>query len=185
METADLSSFSVNSEIDSLFSNERLLLQLDGVCLRARRGNEGDVESIHQFLTTAGIAPPVGKEDGAGAPSINSSVPTVSSLTRDLSSEVIQCNQVFPVYILLEKQKEDGQWQVCALTQWSFGFSTWKGRVMNLNTFIPGVYEEIAMRYIIKTAVVLGISRIVFQVSIIIAIVIVSPFFLLQLTHPY
>jgi len=182
MEAVDLSSFSVNSEIDSLFLNsERLVVvQLDGVSLRARRGNEGDVESIHQFvLTSTGIATPVGKEDGAGAPNINiSSVPTVSSLTRDLSSEVIQCNQVFPVYILLEKQKENGQWQVCALAQCSFGYSTWKGRVLNLNTFIPGAYEEIAMRCIIKTAEVLGCSRIVFQVSIIIVSVIVSPFFL-------
>lgn len=167
MEAADLSSFSVNSEIDSLFSSgERLVL--DGVSLRARRGNEGDVESIHQFLTTAGIAPPIGKEDCAGAPSMNSSIPTVSSLTRDLSSEVIQRNQLFPMYILLEKQNEDMQWQVCALTQWSFGYSTWKGRVMNLNTFIPGAYEEIAMRCIIETAVILGCSRIVFQVGIII-----------------
>lgn len=168
MEAADLSSFSVNSEIDSLFSSGERLVQLNGVSLRARRGNEDDVESIHQFLTTTGIAPPIGKEDCACAPSMNSSIPTVSSLTRDLSSEVIQRNQVFPMYLLLEKQKEDMQWQVCALTQWSFGYSTWKGRVMNLNTFIPGTYEEIAMRCIIETAVVLGCSRIVFQVGIII-----------------
>ena len=149
-----LSPLNVYSEIDALLKRQELVGGL-----KARRGNDSDVESIHQFLTVTAEANKDTTTLG------NSSVPTICGLSGSLSLSSMQCSQPIPVYIMLEKQNENGQWQLCALAQWSFGYSTWKGRVMNLNIFQPAAYEETGMKILTNIARILSCSRIVFQVS--------------------
>jgi len=149
-----LSPLNVYSEIDALLKRQELVGGL-----KARRGNDSDVESIHQFLTVTAEANKDTTTLG------NNSVPTICGLSGSLSLSSMQCSQPIPVYIMLEKQNENGQWQLCALAQWSFGYSTWKGRVMNLNTFQPAAYEETGMKILTNIARILSCSRIVFQTT--------------------
>ena len=148
MTAIKLSPLSVYSEIDHLLHGEKLV---DGV--KARRGNESDVETIHQFLTA---------ETDTNTNNLgNGTLPTISSLSMSM-----QYGQGYPIYLLLEKKNEDGQWQLCALAQWSFGYSTWKGRAMNLDTLQLAAYEETGMKCLINIARLFSCSRIVFQVSV-------------------
>jgi hypothetical protein len=95
-------------------------------------------------------------------------VPSFDSLEQSLSSTCVEYDGFQPVFIFVEERNgndADG-WHVCSLAQWSFGYSTWKGRVMNLNTFLPGKYESILMKILVTIAKELDCKRLVHQVRL-------------------
>lgn len=79
-------------------------------------------------------------------------------------------NGDYPIFLQVEQRKQE-TWSISSTVQFSFGYSTWKGRVMNLNSFlIQKDVEKDLQRCIIdalkKIAQVLLCARIVFQVGV-------------------
>ena len=79
-------------------------------------------------------------------------------------------NGDYPILLQLEQRKQD-TWSIASMVQFSFGYSTWKGRVMNLNSFLIHKNVEKDLQYCIigalkKIAQALLCARIVFQVGV-------------------
>lgn len=93
-------------------------------------------------------------------------IPSIDSLTQSLSSTCVEYYGFQPIFIFAEERKsdDDNDWQICSLAQWSFGYSTWKGRVMNLDAFIPGKYESILIKTLTTIAKEMDCQRLVHQV---------------------
>lgn len=75
-----------------------------------------------------------------------------------------------PIFLQVEQRKQD-TWSISSTVQFSFGYSTWKGRVMNLNSFLIQKEVEKDLQYCIinalkKIAQALLCARIVFQVGV-------------------
>ena len=80
-------------------------------------------------------------------------------------------NGDYPILLQVEQRKQD-TWSISSIIQFSFGYSTWKGRVMNLNSFLIQKVVEKDLQYCIinalkKIAQVLLCARIVFQVGVV------------------
>jgi hypothetical protein len=135
---------------------------------RVRRGVAKDSSMIHAFLhgiTTSSSSELPNRQDVTCGGELKRIIPNQDSLEKFLMIKSSGQDGLQPVFILVEDWKEDtNDWRLCSLAQWSFGYSTWKGRVMNLNTLISGTYEALLMKILILTARELKCMRIVHQV---------------------
>ena len=90
-------------------------------------------------------------------------------------NEVVE--NVIPIYIILEKQAGD-TFDVCGTSLFTLGYSTWKGRVMNLDLFLAENHNHgnIMMQCLAKIAKLLDCTRIVHLVSFC-GMILVCPFY--------
>lgn len=145
----------VHSIVDTTILETKVDCQheFDDDLIRIRRGTANDARKIHQLLLL--------DVHRAGA----NTTPIDSIATYGLDDEYYNdgFSSFQPVFILIEEQSDGSRWDICSLAQWSFGYSTWKGRVMNLNTLASGKYEKLIMKVLIKIAKELNCMRIVHQ----------------------
>ncbi len=116
--------------------------------LRFRRANSMEPR-IEDFLNALNFIP--------------SDDPNVRSDSAKSESSV---NDTVPIYVILEKE-EKGDYEVCAVALFTLGYSTWKGRVVNLDLFIAenDDYAIRLMKYLAAISKRLECARIVHQVS--------------------
>jgi len=150
MRPKELSLSSIRSAIDGLLSSEND--KLSSQKIRVRRATINDLEAIHHYLSSR-----------------QANVVPLATLQEDFSSIDKKGVHVHPICILLEVERENGSESLLsAASLWSFGYSTWKARVMNLDTFIADAeeHEQILMQCLVNIAKLLECKRIVHQVRL-------------------
>jgi hypothetical protein len=142
----------------------------DGFIRFRRPLAEMDAKRMHEFLQNLKITPtsppPSALKKKASNVLATGIIPPLDSLKQSLSSTCVEYYGFQPIFIFAEERKgdDDNDWQICSLAQWSFGFSTWKGRVMNLDAFIPGKYETMLIKILTTIAKEMDCKRLVHQV---------------------
>lgn len=145
MSTHQLTIHSIHEVVDNCLSN--LFSKEDEeekeVLIRCRRGLDKDINSINDFCLEH------------------------EYLSSSLSSRECNTHPSY-FYILLEaKEVGDDSFSMKGFAVWYIGYSTWKGRVMNLDTIhtTKSVSENILMNALVKIARAFAFSRIVYQVQ--------------------
>ncbi len=139
MVLADLSAASIHKAIDEKLD----FLNNSEQKFKLRRSD--DLETFHSLLS-----------------------PTKSEQRLHTGTYLNDVHDVIPIYIILEKEEGglDGMC-ICGASLFSLGYSTWKGRVMNLDLFVAENEQrgETMMQCLTEIAEVLDCARIVHQVS--------------------
>ena len=156
-----LSIQSINDIIDSCLSKLCFTEEKQEAQIRFRRGVNEDVDSINAFCLEH------------------------ECLSSSLSIPRKKSN-VHPslFYILLEAKETGGDsFHMKGFAVWYIGYSTWKGKVMNLDTIYvtKSMPEDILMNALVKIAQSFAFSRIVYQVSVFK----VCSFFVIQIVSFY
>ena len=139
----ELSIESIYSFVDKSLSEENLSLRESGLRARGARPTLGLASEIQEFLSTS---PYIDKhEDFLVNPNVTDTV---------------------PVYVILEKKIDQSYtYMICAVSLFTIGYSTWKGRVVNLDFFLAHDHENTMMQCLIKISRSLNCARIAYQVS--------------------
>ena len=139
----ELSIESIYSFVDKSLSEENLSLRESGLRARGVRPTLGLASEIQEFLSTS---PYIDKhEDFLVNPNVTDTV---------------------PVYVILEKKIDQSYtYMICAVSLFTIGYSTRKGRVVNLDFFLAHDHENTMMQCLIKISRSLNCARIVYQVS--------------------
>ncbi len=166
MTTIGLSISSLYAALDELLSSSRGNEKNNYLCRRAKLD---DLSSIHEFIT--GICSAGKDQNLLGAMPFEALQKDYSDAIEGSTSVDFRGAReaVIPFYIVLE---EEGNLRGVAL--WTFGYSTWKGRVMNLDTLatdetLDGVetskpLQVMLMTTLISVAKLFDCVRIVYQV---------------------
>ena len=135
--------------------------------LRCRRPTLNDLDSIHEFVMHEANEPDAEQKDC-------NSIGYLEVLRKVLDAK----GEPIPICIILEEAKAPGSYELRGFALWTFGYSTWKGRVVNLDTFVTsgsgikscsGSQNEnnrTLMMCLVRMARILDCSRIVYQVSV-------------------
>ncbi len=161
----------INHQIDECllsYENEKDSKKTQGILLpqtlRCRRGVDKDIDTIHQF---------------------SSSVAAAAGVDEDYSDSERTSAADHPLhfYILLEeikleekdgKDKDHGhdtksQSILKGVAMWYFGYSTWQGKVMNVDTLLisrdGSINEKILLDALVTIAKSFSLRRIVYQVK--------------------
>jgi GNAT superfamily N-acetyltransferase/uncharacterized protein YjiS (DUF1127 family) len=129
--------------VDKVLAGVRLPKKLS-YAPRFRRATSLDMHAVHEFLALEDVP-----------------LTTVEILEGDMTRS--RQNGVMPFYIIIEEKEEDGGYYMMGISLWSFGYSTWKGRIMNLDLIIAGVYEQYMMTCLAKIAQSLDCQRIEYR----------------------
>ncbi len=163
MATIDLSISSLYAAVDERLASTRDNEKNQYLC---RRAKPGDLSAIHELIK--GIYPAEKDQNFLETIPFEALQKEYSDVTEDGASVGVR-GAVIPFYIVLE---EDGNLRGVAL--WTFGYSTWKGRVMNLDTLVTDEtsdeekkskpLQNKLMTTLISVAKLLDCARIVYQV---------------------
>ena len=129
--------------VDKVLAGVRLPQKLS-YAPRFRRATRMDMHAVHEFLSLEDVP-----------------LTSVEDLERDITGS--RQHGVMPFYIIIEEKEEDGGYYMMGISLWSFGYSTWKGRIMNLDLIIAGVYEQYMMTCLAKIAQSLDCQRIEYR----------------------
>lgn len=141
--------------------------------LRCRRPNINDLDAIHEFVVNYDEHVLNVKHKDCNSFGYFEFLRVVLD-GRDTEGELI------PICIVLEEERTPGSYELKGFASWTFGYSTWKGRVLNLDAFVTsssgikngnGSQKEnnrTLMMCLVRMARILDCTRIVHQVSTVI-----------------
>eukprot|EP01083_Nonionella_stella_P234929 826611_1 len=128
---------------------------------RCRRPTLNDFDAIHEFAVMhAANEPNVEQKDC-------NSIGYLEVLRKVLDAK----GEPIPICIVLEEAKSPGSYELRGFALWTFGYSTWKGRVVNLDAFVTsssGIKSgnennRKLMMCLVRMARILDCTRIVHQ----------------------
>jgi len=94
--------------------------------LRCRRPTLNDLDDIHEFAVMHAV------NDSDVEQKDFNSIGYLEVLRKVLDAK----GEPIPICIVLEEAKAPGSYELRGFALWTFGYSTWKGRVMNLDAFV-------------------------------------------------